>query len=113
MTAVGGVSITARYDSETVSTTTDENGVASLKRLPKNKDVYIQFIKSGYHPINMVIRNMVSVSVTAIRITLIDIDTGQILHTETIQILPDQEVPFDYQIEGYQRIAGSITVRQT
>jgi uncharacterized protein (UPF0297 family) len=113
MTAVSGVSIIARYDGETVTTITDENGIAHYTKLPKNTDVYIQLIKSGYHPINIVIRNMVSVSPTAVRITLTDIDTGQILHTEIIQILPDLEVPFDYQIEGYQRIAGSITVRQT
>jgi hypothetical protein len=113
MTAVGGVSIIAKYDDKTTSAITDNNGVANLKSLPKNKDVYIQLLKDRYRPINMLIKNTASTSPRSIKITLTDIDTGQILYTETIQILPDQEVPFDYQIEGYQRIAGSITVKQT
>jgi hypothetical protein len=111
MTAVSGVSIIAKYDGETASAITDDNGVANLNGLPRNKDVYIQLLKDRYHPINMLIENTVSTSPRSIRITLTDIETGQILKTETINIQPGQTVQFDYQIGGYQRIVGSITVR--
>jgi hypothetical protein len=112
MTAVAGVSITVIIDGEVVYTAvTDENGMARINNLPRKKDVLVQLKKSGYIPIDIVLNNSADATPSTLTVKLIDKETGEIVLTDTKQLTPNQETPYDYQIEGYQRIAGSVIVR--
>jgi hypothetical protein len=112
MTAVSGVVITVIVDGKVVYTAvTDENGIARINKLPRKKDVIVQLRKSGYMPIDLVLNNSADITPSTIAVKLIDKETGEIVLTDTKQLTPNQETPYDYQIENYQRIAGSVIVR--
>jgi hypothetical protein len=113
MTRLSGVYITVKYDSTTVVKVTDENGNAVLDKLPKNTDINIQFNKDGYMSLNLVLNNKISISPRLMKVKLEDPYTGQIIHTEDINISPNQEIQLDYQISGYQRVSCSIIIVQT
>jgi hypothetical protein len=112
MTAVSGVVITVIVDGDIVCTAiTDENGIARINKLPKKKDVLVQLRKSGYQPIDLILNNSAGITPSTLTIKLVDKKTGEIVLTDTKQLTPNQETPYDYQIENYQRIAGSIIIR--
>jgi len=109
---VSGVVITIIVDGNVVCTTvTDENGMARINNLPRKKDVLVQLRKSEYMPMDLVLNNSADTTPSTLTVKLIDKETGEIVLTDTKQLIPNQETPYDYQIEGYQRIAGSIIVR--
>jgi len=112
MTAVSGVSVTVIIDGDVFTTAqTDENGVARIYSLPRNKDAEIQLRKNEYIPLLIVINNKSSYFPSTLKITLIDKETGQTVYTETKPIQRGSEVPFSYSIQGYQTIAGSILLK--
>ena len=112
MTAVAGVVITIIIDRNVAYTAiTDKNGIARISRLPRKKDILVQLRKSGYMPIDLILNNSADITPSTITVKLINKETEEIVLTDTKQLTPNQETPYDYQIEGYQRIAGSIIVR--
>jgi hypothetical protein len=108
---VSGVSIIVIADGDVICTAvTDENGVARISRLPRKKNVLIKLRKSGYQPVDLVINNSAGITPSTMTVKLIDKETGEVILTETKQLTPNQRIQYDYQIEGYQRIAGSVLV---
>jgi beta-lactamase regulating signal transducer with metallopeptidase domain len=108
---VSGVYITIIVDGDVIYTTvTDENGIARIRNLPRKKNVLVKLRKSGYQPVDIIINNSADITPSTLTIKLIDKETEEIILTETKQLIPNQRTQYDYQIEGYQRIAGSVLI---